>query len=108
MASMNSDPLGMVYGLAPRSVRWWTDLDMQRPAPPPPPAEAPVSFADMLQNLHPVDAVTADLRRRVAEAATVRPRRRSLKVTAPLVAAGFAIVLWQVISNIAVSMPLTP
>jgi hypothetical protein len=78
--SLAADPLVATFGLAPR---YWRERQMAAlalagaAAAPAPVADAP----DLLAALRPVDAVTADLRRRIVAAG--RPRRTKLAVAGP-------------------------
>jgi hypothetical protein len=107
MAHVHSnDPLASITGLTPRYLRM-RQAGSQRPtAQPQSETPAPTTDdAELFANLVPVDAVTPDLRRRVMSAAA--PGRRASLVIAGPMTAGLCIMLWQLVSNIAHSMPVT-
>jgi hypothetical protein len=86
------DPFAANAGLTPRYLRMRQyaaeRAQYQTPAHVPDPG---------VDDLRPVDAATADLRRRVAAAS--RPAwQSSLMVTGPMLA-GLSLLLWQVVSN---------
>jgi hypothetical protein len=83
------DPLTQTWGLVPRYLRQQRAAEAAASRTQPAPAQVP-DVAEVLRNARPVDAATADLRRRVVSAGTAR--RSPLAMAAPLYA-GVAVML---------------
>ena len=90
-----TDPIAVPFGLAPRYWRERQKAALALAGAAASPALAPAA-ADLLAALRPVDAVTADLRRRILAAA--RPRRSPFAVAAPAFA-GVPIALGVLLGN---------